>query len=165
MQLNTQQLEFHGKAGEFFKIWIVNILLSIVTLGIYSAWAKVRTKQYFYSNTELMNSSFDYLADPLKILKGRFLVLAVFILYSLSALISPLVQASLLVIFLPLFPWVIIQSLKFNMYNSAYRNIRFYFNAAYLKAEVSQFLFMVEFKQCRNYMKKIIFLFVSNAFA
>jgi hypothetical protein len=34
-----------------------------------------------------------------------------------------------------------------------------------LVTEVSQFLFMVEFKQCRNYMKKIIFLCVSNAFA
>src|SRR3954471_6399831 len=46
---------FSGKGGEYFKIWIVNILLSIVTLGIYSAWAKVRNKQYFYGNTQLAN--------------------------------------------------------------------------------------------------------------
>lgn len=134
MALNTQQLEFHGKTGEFFKIWIVNILLSIITLGIYSAWAKVRTKQYFYSNTVLMDSSFDYLADPLKILKGRALVLLVFIFYSLSVLISPMFQLGLMLIFIPLLPWVIIKALKFNMYNSAYRNIRFHFNSTYLKA-------------------------------
>lgn len=36
---------FHGSAGEYFRIWIVNVLLSIVTLGIYSAWAKVRTRR------------------------------------------------------------------------------------------------------------------------
>jgi hypothetical protein len=45
--------QFTGRAGEFFKIWIVNVLLTIVTLGIYSAWAKVRTTGYFYSHTRL----------------------------------------------------------------------------------------------------------------
>ncbi|RYZ95608.1 MAG: DUF898 family protein, partial [Proteobacteria bacterium] len=34
-----QTLEFRGQAGEFFRIWIVNTLLTILTLGIYSAWA------------------------------------------------------------------------------------------------------------------------------
>ena len=28
---------FHGRAGEYFGIWISNLFLSIVTLGIYSA--------------------------------------------------------------------------------------------------------------------------------
>lgn len=134
MQQNTQQFEFHGKTGEFFKIWIVNIMLSIVTLGIYSAWAKVRTRQYFYSNTLLMNTPFDYLADPVKILKGRLLAFAVILMYSFSAAISPMLQGVLLIIFIPLFPWIIIKALKFNLYNSAYRNIRFHFSGEYLKA-------------------------------
>ena len=38
-------LKFTGKAGEYFRIWIVNVCLSVVTLGIYSAWAKVRRKR------------------------------------------------------------------------------------------------------------------------
>ena len=42
---------FHGNALEFFKIWIVNVLLTVVTLGIYSAGAKVRTMRYFYGHT------------------------------------------------------------------------------------------------------------------
>ena len=35
--------EFTGSGFEYFRIWIVNVLLTIVTFGIYSAWAKVRT--------------------------------------------------------------------------------------------------------------------------
>lgn len=54
--------EFFGKTMEFWGIWIVNGLLSIITLGIYSAWAKVRTHQYFYGNTELDGHRFSYLA-------------------------------------------------------------------------------------------------------
>lgn len=33
---------FAGSGSEYFKIWITNLLRSILTLGIYSAWAKVR---------------------------------------------------------------------------------------------------------------------------
>jgi len=40
--------EFRGDGMEYFKIWIVNILLTILTLGIYSAWATVRNNRYFY---------------------------------------------------------------------------------------------------------------------
>lgn len=134
MQQNSQQFAFEGKTGEFFKIWIVNIMLSIITLGIYSAWAKVRTRRYFYSNTLLMNMPFDYLADPIKILKGRLLAFAIILIYSFSSLISPMLQGAIMVLFIPLLPWIIIKALKFNLYNSAYRNIRFHFSADYLKA-------------------------------
>ncbi|MDD2761253.1 MAG: YjgN family protein [Methylomonas sp.] len=134
MQTSAKHFEFRGEAGEFFKIWIVNIVLSIVTLGIYSAWAKVRTKRYFYSNTLLMNTPFDYLADPLKILKGRLLAFGLILLYSLSALLSPVLQGAVLIIILFALPWIIIKALKFNLYNSAYRNIRFSFDADYLRA-------------------------------
>jgi hypothetical protein len=43
--------EFRGEAREYFRIWIVNLALGIVTLGVYSAWAKVRSERYFYGNT------------------------------------------------------------------------------------------------------------------
>lgn len=51
--------EFRGDAREYFRIWIVNLALGIVTLGIYSAWAKVRTKRYFYANTLVADVPFE----------------------------------------------------------------------------------------------------------
>ena len=44
---SIEPFRFTGTAREYFGIWIVNILLTIVTLGIYSAWAKVRRMRYF----------------------------------------------------------------------------------------------------------------------
>lgn len=134
MQKFSQSFEFHGKTGEFFKIWIVNMMLSIITLGIYSAWAKVRTRRYFYNNTVLMQSPFDYLADPLKILKGRLLAFAILLIYSMLSVAFPLLQGIFVLVFIPLLPWIIIKALTFNLYNSAYRNIRFHFKAPYLTA-------------------------------
>ena len=54
--------EFRGNGGEYFRIWIVNLLLTIVTLGIYSAWAKVRRLRYFYGNTYLDGHPFEFQA-------------------------------------------------------------------------------------------------------
>jgi len=122
-------LRFHftGEAGEYFRIWIVNMLLTIVTLGIYSAWAKVRNKQYFYRHTFVDGTSFEYLADPIRVLKGRLIVAGALALvvgshyYSLL-LYGILVGASVLAT-----PWLVVKALSFNARNSAYRNVRFSF--------------------------------------
>src|SRR5260370_7326098 len=64
-------VEFTADAGEYFRIWIVNLALTIVTLGIYSAWAKVRKRRYFYGHTRVAAESFEYRASPIAILQGR----------------------------------------------------------------------------------------------
>ena len=74
-EVRQHAFEFSGTGGEYFRIWIVNIFLTLVTVGIYSAWAKVRTLRYFAASTSLDGASFAYLANPYSILKGRLLVL------------------------------------------------------------------------------------------
>lgn len=126
--------EFRGSGGEYFRIWIVNILLSIATLGIYSAWAKVRTRSYFYGNTRLHGAAFEYLANPKQILKGRAIIGGILILNSLLSYFLPLVQGVFLVLFAVAFPWLITRALSFNARHSAWRNIRFGFNSSYKEA-------------------------------
>src|SRR5262245_52514343 len=77
--------QFSASGGEYFRIWIVNLLLTIVTLGIYSAWAKVRRLRYFYGSTQIAGSSFEYHGRPLQILKGRLIAAALLIPYFLVA--------------------------------------------------------------------------------
>jgi len=120
--------EFHGTGSEYFKIWLVNIIVSIVTLGIYSPWAKVRRKQYFYGNTHVQGASFEYLADPVKILKGRAIVVVLLIVQSIVSNLVPIIGAILGVAILVILPWLVVRSLAFNAGNSAIRNIRFGFD-------------------------------------
>ena len=124
-------LEFRGHAGEFFRIWIVNTLLSIVTLGIYSAWAKVRTRRYFLGNTVLAGSSFDFHAEPLKILYGRLIMGVLFLVYLFGAKISLALPLAAAGIFALLFPWIIVRGMAFNLGNTSYRNLRFGFKHDY----------------------------------
>lgn len=128
------QFVFEGKAGEYFKIWIVNVLLSIVTLGIYSAWAKVRNHRYFYSNTLLGEHSFEYTANPIAILKGRIIASVFFAGYVFSTEFMPLLTLAFILLFVVFFPWLVCRSLAFRNRNTAFRNIRFGFDGTYFEA-------------------------------
>jgi uncharacterized membrane protein YjgN (DUF898 family) len=121
-------LRFTGTAGEYFKIWIVNLCLSVVTLGIYSAWAKVRRKRYFYGSTLLEGSAFEYVGNPVAILKGRIIVVVAFAAYSLSQQIHFAIALAIMLVILVMLPWVIQRALQFNARNSTHRNVRFGFH-------------------------------------
>ena len=82
----TEGFQFSGKGSEYFRIWIVNLALTLLTLGIYSAWAKVRRLQYFYRHTALAGSSFDYHGDPKAILKGRIIAVVLLVTLLLNTL-------------------------------------------------------------------------------
>ncbi|WP_310600595.1 DUF898 family protein [Desulfobulbus sp.] len=121
---------FSGSGGEFYKIWVVNVLLTILTLGVWSAWAKVRTMRYFYGNTSLGGNAFEYLAEPVKILKGRLLVFAVFAAFSAVAQLYPLINPIGGLILLLLTPWIVRQSLRFQRHYTAWRGVRFAFTGS-----------------------------------
>ena len=120
--------EFSGRAGEYFGLWFVNLLLSIVTLGIYSAWAKVRTERYFYGHTRLAGASFEYLASPIAILKGRLIAYAFVIALGLAAQFSIGLYAALFVLLFAMMPAIIVWSLRFRARNSAWRGVTFRFD-------------------------------------
>lgn len=139
--IKRMPLEFTGTTREYFGIWIVNVLLTVVTLGVYGAWAKVRNKRYLYGNTLLDKAPFDYLANPLAILKGWLIALVFFFLYSVISHFTPFAAPVFGIMFLVLTPWVVINALSFRMRNTAYRNIRFGFEKNYKEA-VSVFILL-----------------------
>ncbi|HYA39771.1 MAG TPA: YjgN family protein [Syntrophobacteraceae bacterium] len=127
-------LEFRGSAREYFRIWIVNKSLTLLTLGIFSAWAKVRRKRYLYSHTTLGGTPFQYLGLPIPILKGRILAAAGFLLYYLSThfftyLLPYVIAAGMIAA-----PWVMVRSAAFNARYSAFRNMTFHFDGSYMDA-------------------------------
>ncbi|MFQ5631896.1 MAG: YjgN family protein, partial [bacterium] len=102
--------------------------------GIYSAWAKVRKNRYFYGNTLLQDAPFEYLADPVKILIGRIIALGIFALYTATIYFQPGAVLLFWLLFLCIYPALVVRSLAFKARNTAYRNIRFDFAAKYGEA-------------------------------
>lgn len=125
-------LEFRGSAAEYFRIWIVNLCLTLLTLGLFSAWAKVRKKRYFYANTVLEGTPFRYLGRPLPILKGRIVAVALSIVYWLASQFFPSLLPGLVLVTLIVAPWIVSRSLAFNARYSEYRGEPFRFDAGYV---------------------------------
>lgn len=125
---------FHGSASEYFRIWIVNLCLTVVTLGLYAPWAKVRTRRYFAANLRVGGSAFDYDADPVRILIGRLIVLAGFGVYTLVNWFSPSTSVALAIGTLMLFPAAAVRSTAFHHRHTLFRGIRFRFSAPYVDA-------------------------------
>lgn len=124
----SQTFNFHGSGREYFKIWIINLAFTIATLGIYAAWAKVRTRRYFYQATELNGTRFDYHANPKAILKGNLLVAAVILTYVIGTVFYPVVAGILILVVTFSLPILLVKSLRFHMSNSSYSNLRFRFH-------------------------------------
>ncbi|ELV8653020.1 DUF898 domain-containing protein [Vibrio vulnificus] len=130
-------MQFKGQGGEFFGIWIVNILLSVITLGIYSAWAKVRTKRYFYGNTFIAGDNFEYHAQPMQLLKGRLVALALVVIWVVANSFFPLASLVLLALFYVALPWLLWSNARFDSAMTSYRNVHFAFNGSLKEAYMS----------------------------
>jgi len=120
--------EFTGSAGEYFRIWIVNLFFTLVTLGIYSAWAKVRKRRYFYGSTKLDGASFDYFASPKAVLKGRIVAVIVVLAYAFLGELFPYSRFVFWGIALVMLPWLVVRAYQFNARNSGWRGLRFGFD-------------------------------------
>ena len=139
LQEKEYRFRFTGSGGEYFSIWIVNLLLSIITLGIYSAWAKVRREQYFHRNTLLDDQPFDYTGDPVRILIGRIVALLVIGVGSAVQEVNLVMALVVTAVFFLLFPWVIVRSLRFRARNTRYRNLQFAFTGTTFEAVKAYF--------------------------
>lgn len=125
---SVEGFEFRGNAREWFGIWIVNLLLTIITFGIYSAWAKVRANKYFYQHTFVAGRNFDYHATGLQILIGRIIVVAALFAYAIISGIMPLLGIVMVLGFAVLFPVLIVRSLRFQARMTSWSNVRFGFH-------------------------------------
>ena len=127
------RVRFTGTGAEYFGIWIVNMLLIVITFSIYSSWAKVRREKYFHQHTLVDGSSLDYHGNPLSILIGRVLTVGLIVLASAKefSFVLAAVAGLLIAAFLPL---AMQRSIRFRLFNTSYRGLRFGFHGSVAQA-------------------------------
>lgn len=138
-----EALRFTGSGSEYFKIWIVNILLTIVTLGLYLPWAKVRNRRYFYANSTLADRNFEYHATGKQLFVGFLIGMVLFIIYIILGQVYPLGNLVLFVVLLMAIPWLIWRSLMFNMKVTSFSNVYFSFVGTLKKSYVNFFVYPI----------------------
>ena len=130
---DAQHAGNHGNGGTLFGIVIVNLMLIIVTLGIYSFWAKVRTRRYLYAQTEFIGDRFAYHGTGKELFLGALKMLLVLIgFYAVFFLVARFASPVLAMVFIYLalaaaIPFALYGSMRYAMSRTSWRNIRFSF--------------------------------------
>jgi len=123
-------VRFTASGSEYFRIWISNLLLTLLTLGLYHPWAKVRKLRYFYGNTWVGDHAFDFHGDPKRMLRGTVLVGVLFVAYGLADEFAPSAGFVALAIVVAILPALFLASLRFRMANTSWRGMRFHFTGS-----------------------------------
>jgi len=134
----SRRLHFHGSGGSLFGIHIVNIFLTLLTLGVYYFWGKVRVRRYLLSESDFEGDRFAFHGTGRELLVGWLRALLVFgvpvaILANGPELVgaAPAVQAGAIVlvyaIVLVFFPVAMVGARRYRLSRSSWREIRFSF--------------------------------------
>jgi uncharacterized membrane protein YjgN (DUF898 family) len=69
---------FEGNWREYAPVALTNLLLIVVTLGLYRFWSKTRERRYLWSRTRFLDEPLEWTGEGLELFKGFLLVLLFF---------------------------------------------------------------------------------------
>ena len=130
--IDAHPLEFSGSGGEYYRVWIVNVLLSIVTLGLYAPWARRRTVQYFYGHTLVADSPLEFTAPQRKMVTGFVLLVLLTLAYNIAVDTGQDTAVALLLLGgAVLAPYLWASAMRFRLGNTRWRGLRLRFAASW----------------------------------
>ncbi len=128
----TNRIKYFGEGADFALIYFKNIILIIITFGLYYPWAKVEMLNYHYQTTELDNSRFQFHATGEEVFKGfikiYIILISLFIIYLYSSSDLGLGPAIIYLPILFLIPLAIHGALRYRSSRSSWKGIYFKYN-------------------------------------
>jgi uncharacterized membrane protein YjgN (DUF898 family) len=125
-------LEFSGTGGEYFRVWIVNVLLTIVTLGFYTPFARRRTAQYFWGHTLVADSPLEFSVQQRRMVFGFLVLVALYIAFNVA---SDTGQDTVVALFMGvgalLAPYFWGSAMRFRLNATRWRGVRLQFTASW----------------------------------
>jgi uncharacterized membrane protein YjgN (DUF898 family) len=124
----THTLHYDGRTGSLYRIWLLNMLLNIPTLGIYSFWGKTRMRRYIASCYQLLGDRFEYTGTGKEMFLGFLKALPIIIAIYIPILVWPVENhpwvAVFFVIAIALFFVATYAAMRYRMSRTTWRGIR-----------------------------------------
>ena len=124
------EIRFTGSGSEYFRIWAVNLLLILVTLGLYLPFAKARRIRYFHANTLVDGQALGFHGDPWKMFRGFLLLVLLMAAYSGAGHLSSTAAFIAFLILCAVWPALWRASLQFRLGNTSWRGLRMSFEGS-----------------------------------
>jgi len=127
-------LRFFGQGSTYFGIVALNIVLSVITLGLYYPWAKAAYRKYIWNETEFKESRFIFNGTGKEMFKGFLVAYLILISFYVTLIIGS--QSEYAFIFICIFylggilffPFAIYGGWKYRVSRTSWRGIFFKFD-------------------------------------
>jgi uncharacterized membrane protein YjgN (DUF898 family) len=130
--IEAHQLAFSGRGFEFFRVWIVNVLLSVVTLGFYTPVARRRTARYFFDHTQVAGSPLEFTAALRKMVLGFLIFVLLYLAYKFAANTGHSTAASVFILAAALMaPYIWGSAMRFRLGSTRWRGLQLQFSASW----------------------------------
>lgn len=123
--VKANRISYSGQLGDVYKIWLLNIFLTVITLGIYSFWGKTRMRRYITGSFQVGGDNFEYTGTGKELFIGFLKVFPFFLLLSVGLQFLPPYAA--IIVYLPvmyLIPVAIYMSMRYRLNRLTWRGIR-----------------------------------------
>jgi len=78
-QQPVQKLQYDGRIGALYWLFIKNLLLNIITLTFYRFWGKTNVRRYAWSHTSLQGQRFEYTGRGGELFVGFLIVIGFYV--------------------------------------------------------------------------------------
>ncbi len=135
---HSHGFSFHGEGGTLLGIQVVNLLLTIITLGFYHYWAKTRVRHYIWGQSAFSEDRFAFHGTGEEIFIGWLKVIGLFGMPFMALQNAPVILgldlwAQLgglllsMLLLLCVFPVALVGSRRYRLTRTSWRGIRFSF--------------------------------------
>lgn len=132
LRITPHPLEFKGVGKVYFRVWIVNVLLTIITLGLYTPWARWRTAHYFYGHTIVAGTPLEFTGQKKRMVKGFLVFFALYVAYELASYTEQETAVnSFMIVGALLAPFLWGSAMRFRLMNTRWRGLRLQFAASW----------------------------------
>ncbi|MCC6924014.1 MAG: DUF898 domain-containing protein [Nitrosomonas sp.] len=137
--LTTHRIAYDGQTGQVYKIWLLNIVMNIFTLGIYSFWGKTRLRQYVAGAFKLNKDRFEYTGTGKELfvgfLKGMLIFFVLYLPFMVASFIAPDAVWPLvfLIPFFYVLPVALYSAWRYRISRIQWRGVRFELDGSVMK--------------------------------
>ena len=126
----TLDIRFTGSGSEYLRIWAVNLLLIILSCGLYLPFAKLRRIRYVYANTLIDGEPLAFHGDAWRMFRGFVLLAVLLVTYTVASEFSPTVALTAFVVLCAVWPALWRAAMQFRLGNTSWRGLRLGFEGS-----------------------------------
>lgn len=124
------EIRFTGSGSEYFRIWAVNLLLIVLSCGLYLPFAKTRRIRYLYANTLIDGEALAFHGDAWRMLRGFLLLAVLMVAYTVAGEFSPAAALPAFLLLCAVWPALWRAAMQFRLANTSWRGLRLGFEGS-----------------------------------